>query len=131
MASEKFNTLAGYSVGIPPIEVIDSNGNVISNFNNLSGNVSADRVFANSYFFANGDPILFIRKETFTIGNGIDTEFTITHNFNTRDLTISVYENFGNNLTIFPIIERITENSIRIITETIPNIESINVVIVG
>ena len=56
MASELFNTLTGYSVGIPPIPVIDGNGNVISNFLNLSGNVSANKVYANSFFYANGTP---------------------------------------------------------------------------
>lgn len=56
MAAEPFNSLAGYTVGIPPVEVIDSNGNIVSNFLNLSGNVSANKVYANSYFYANGQP---------------------------------------------------------------------------
>ena len=56
MASELFNTLGGYSVGIPAIEVIDANGNVVSNFLNLAGNVSANRVYANNFFYANGQP---------------------------------------------------------------------------
>lgn len=56
MASELFNTLSGYSVGIPAIEVIDSNGNVVSNFLNLSGNVSANKVYSNNYYYSNGQP---------------------------------------------------------------------------
>lgn len=56
MAAERFNSMNGYSAGIPPVNVIDSNGNVISNFNNLSGNVSANKVYANTYYFANGQP---------------------------------------------------------------------------
>ena len=56
MASELFNSLSGYSVGIPPVNVIDGNGNVVSNFLNLSGNVSANKVYANSFFYANGQP---------------------------------------------------------------------------
>ena len=56
MAAEYFNSLGGFSVGIPAIAVVDGNGNVISNFNNLAGNVSANKVYANSYFFANGQP---------------------------------------------------------------------------
>ena len=56
MAADKFNSLTGYSVGIPAVDVIDSNGNVISNFLNLSGNVSANKVYANSFFYANGQP---------------------------------------------------------------------------
>jgi hypothetical protein len=56
MAAEYFNSLGGFSVGIPSVAVVDSNGNIISNFNNLSGNVSANRVYANTYFYANGQP---------------------------------------------------------------------------
>lgn len=56
MAADKFNSLTGYSVGIPAVDVIDGNGNVISNFLNLSGNVSANKVYANSFFYANGQP---------------------------------------------------------------------------
>jgi len=56
MAVEHFNSLGGFSVGIPEIAVVDSNGNVVSNFNNLSGNVSANKIYANSFFYANGQP---------------------------------------------------------------------------
>jgi hypothetical protein len=56
MAAEYFNSLGGFSVGIPPVPVADANGNIISNFNNLSGNVSANKVYANAYFYANGQP---------------------------------------------------------------------------
>ena len=31
MAAEKFNALKGFSVGIPAIDVIDSNGNIVTN----------------------------------------------------------------------------------------------------
>ena len=33
MAAEPFNTLVGYTVGIPPVPIIDSNGNVVTNVN--------------------------------------------------------------------------------------------------
>lgn len=56
MSSEPFHTLGGFSTGIPEIAVVDANGNVVSNFNNLSGNVSANKVYANSYYYANGVP---------------------------------------------------------------------------
>jgi hypothetical protein len=56
MAVELFNSLGGFSVGIPEIAVVDSNGNIVSNFNNLSGNVSANKIYANSFFYANGQP---------------------------------------------------------------------------
>jgi hypothetical protein len=55
--SEPFNTLGGYSVGIPPQLVIDSNGNVVTNVNAPNANLTANRVFANSYLYANGQPL--------------------------------------------------------------------------
>jgi hypothetical protein len=54
MASELFNSLTGYSVGIPPVQIIDSSGNVVTNVNFPAGNVSANVIFANVYRYANG-----------------------------------------------------------------------------
>lgn len=56
MAAEYFNSLGGFSTGIPQRVVIDANGNVVSNFNNLAGNVSANKIYANAFYFANGNP---------------------------------------------------------------------------
>ena len=56
MAAENFNSITGYSVGIPPVEAIDANGNVVTNVNALSGNVAANAIYANSYYWANGHP---------------------------------------------------------------------------
>jgi hypothetical protein len=75
MAAEYFNSLGGFSVGIPAVAVVDSNGNVISNFNNLSGNVSANKVYANEYYFANGSPML-------TPPGGSNTQLQFNNNGN-------------------------------------------------
>lgn len=56
MAVEYFNSMGGYSAGIPPVPVIDSNGNVITNVL-TTGNVSANVVYATYYKFANGQPM--------------------------------------------------------------------------
>jgi hypothetical protein len=56
MAAEAFNSLGGYSVGIPPVPVIDANGNVITNVLVTSGNVTAANVYAANYYYANGMP---------------------------------------------------------------------------
>lgn len=56
MSAEPFNSLGGFSVNIPPIQVIDANGNVITNVLALSGNVAANAVYSNNYFYANGAP---------------------------------------------------------------------------
>ena len=56
MAAEQFHSLGGFSSGIPPIQVIDANGNVVTNVL-TNGNVSANNIFATSYNFANGQPL--------------------------------------------------------------------------
>lgn len=78
--AELFNSLGGFSVGIPSVEVIDSNGNVITNVLTLSGNVTANKVYANSFFYANGQPF------TGGSGNGVPGNANSTVQYN----------NFGN-----------------------------------
>lgn len=58
MAAEPTNSLGGITVGIPPINVVDANGNIITNLNYADGNVTANRIFANVYNYANGVSIL-------------------------------------------------------------------------
>jgi hypothetical protein len=58
MAAEYFNSLGGYSVGIPEVAVVDANGNVVTNVL-TSGNVAANVFYAGSYRWANGTPISF------------------------------------------------------------------------
>lgn len=54
MAAESFNSLGGFSVGIPEVSVIDVSGNLITNVNSPNGNITANVVYANSYVYANG-----------------------------------------------------------------------------
>ena len=57
MAAESFNSLSGYSVGIPPVEVVDANGNIVSNVLTPTGNVAANVIYANAYYYlSNGQP---------------------------------------------------------------------------
>ena len=60
MSSEPFNSLGGYTIGIPAISVVDSNGNIVSNFLNLTGNVAAGTIYSNNYRYANGQPFVSI-----------------------------------------------------------------------
>lgn len=57
MALDPFNSVGGYSVGIPPITVVDQNGNILGNIGNIanlssqnisaSGNVTANTFYGN------------------------------------------------------------------------------------
>ena len=42
MAADKFNSLTGYSVGLPPIDAIAANGNIVTNHNYPAGNVTSN-----------------------------------------------------------------------------------------
>ncbi len=55
MAAEYFNSLGGFSAGLPEVPVIDANGNVITNVL-TNGNVFANVVYATYYKWANGQP---------------------------------------------------------------------------
>jgi hypothetical protein len=39
MAAEPFNSAGGYTIGIPPISIIDSSGNITAPYANISGNI--------------------------------------------------------------------------------------------
>lgn len=58
MAAEPFNSLGGFTTGIPPVPVVDANGNITTNLNAPTANVTANRIFANSYLYANGVSII-------------------------------------------------------------------------
>jgi hypothetical protein len=55
MSAEYFNSLGGFSAGLPEVPVIDANGNVVTNVL-TNGNVFANVVYATYYRYANGQP---------------------------------------------------------------------------
>ena len=56
MTANYFNSLGGFSVGIPEVPLADANGNIITNVL-TSGNVAANVVYASYYKYANGQPL--------------------------------------------------------------------------
>lgn len=56
MSAEPFNSLGGFSVNIPHVQVVDANGNVVTNVLALSGNVAANVIYSDNYRYANGVP---------------------------------------------------------------------------
>lgn len=57
MSAEYFNSLGGFSAGIPEVPVVDANGNVITNVL-TTGNVAANVFYASYYKWANGQPFV-------------------------------------------------------------------------
>ena len=54
------------------------------------------------------------------IGDGASTTFTITHNFGTRNLHVTVYESGSNFETVYPDVQRPNTNSVRIVFANAP-----------
>jgi hypothetical protein len=72
-----------------------------------------------------------IRKYATTIGDGSATSFTITHNFDTRDVFVAVYQNTGNYDDVICDVERPNANSVVVKFGTAPAANSIRVVVIG
>lgn len=73
---DPFNVLGGLSVGIPPVPVIDANGNVITNVNAPEANVTANKIYANQYMYPNGVSII-----TNAAGSNTQVQFNSNGNF--------------------------------------------------
>lgn len=71
------------------------------------------------------------RKHVAQIGDGAATAYTLTHNFNTRDVIVEVYRNSGNYDTVLPDITRPSVNGVTITFATAPAANAYNVVIIG
>jgi hypothetical protein len=71
------------------------------------------------------------RKAAAIIGDGSATTFTLTHNFNTRDVVVSVYKNSGNYDEVLADITRPTVNTVVITFAAAPAASAYNVVAIA
>jgi len=87
MASEPFNTLGGYTVGIPPVPVVNSTGTVVGNVN--SDYVLANTVLTNNLRYANGQSFIPGSNTQLLFNNNvcIGASANLTFNSNTNFLT--------------------------------------------
>lgn len=93
MSAEPFNSVGGYTVGIPPVPVVDSNGNITTNINAPAANVTANRIFANSYLYANGVSII-------QNAAGTNTQVQFNSNGNFGASAAFVFNSSSNLLTV-------------------------------
>jgi hypothetical protein len=110
MAAEPFNSLNGYTVGIPPVSIVDSNGNITTNVNAPLANVTANKVYANYYLYANGysiitDPGGSNRAVQFNDQGLFNGSNSFTFNKSTNTLTVTNFvasssANLGNVSTL-------------------------------
>jgi hypothetical protein len=66
-----------------------------------------------------------------TIGDGAATQYTVTHNLNTRDVHVEVYRNSGNFDTIMCDVDRPSVNSVRCTFAAAPASNAFRVVVLG
>lgn len=69
-----------------------------------------------------------IKKYIENVGDGAATGYTITHNLNTEDITVSLYEG---KKTVFAEVEILDENSIKVSFSKAPTTNAVKAVIIG
>lgn len=69
-----------------------------------------------------------IQKYIQNVGDGSATGYTITHNLDTEDVTVSLYEG---KKTVFAGIEVLDENSLKVSFSKAPTTNAVKVVVIG
>lgn len=72
-----------------------------------------------------------VRKATANVGDGLATTIDITHNFNTRDIKVELYEASGNYETVHCDVRRPDVNTARLIFAVAPASNAYRAVITG
>lgn len=72
-----------------------------------------------------------VRKHTATIGDNTETQYTITHNFNTRDVTVHVYEAANPYGAVNVQIDHATVNTVVVTAAAPVATDSLRVVVIG
>jgi hypothetical protein len=71
------------------------------------------------------------RKYSTLVGDGSSTTITVTHNFNTRDVVVELYQASGNYEKVYPDFRHSTVDTVDIIFATAPAENAYKVVIIG
>lgn len=72
---------------------------------------------------------LMLKRMSQAIGDGSATSYTVTHNFNTRDVQVEVYRNSGNYDTVLVEIRRTSVNAVQLVFDTAPASNAYQVVV--
>lgn len=99
MAIRPFNSVGGFAIGENPTIVIDANGNITTTKTTLSGNLSANAVLTDNYFYANGSPVDFQQAagSNTWIQYNIDNDFGASGNFTFQPTTNLLTVGWGSN----------------------------------
>ena len=72
-----------------------------------------------------------MRKFSQTIGDGAATQYDVTHNLNTKDLHVAVYETGGTFRVVDVEVQMLSVNAVRILYKTAPALNAYRVVVLG
>ena len=69
------------------------------------------------------------RQHTANIGDGAATSYAVTHNFNTRDVSVEVYRTSGNYDSVIAEVQRTSVNQVTVVFDTAPSSNAYRVVV--
>jgi hypothetical protein len=78
MSVKALNSVAGFSVGENPTDIILANGDITTINANLTGNLNTFAILTDGYFYANGDPLVFTSNAA---GNNYEIQFNYGNEF--------------------------------------------------
>lgn len=117
----QFGAATAYTAG----NGIDVTGSVISAKLVASGGLVQDGTGISL------DPTIAVRKAAGSLGDGVATSFVVTHNLNTRDVTVGVYLNSGTYEEVECDVEHSTVNTVTIRFATAPASAAYRAVVQG
>ena len=77
------------------------------------------------------DTSVVVRKYATSVGNAVATSFTVTHNLNTQDVTVAVYDNSAPYAEVMCDVQHTTVNTITVLFTTAPTSNQYRVVVQG
>lgn len=75
------------------------------------------------------DRTVVVTKYATNVGDGVATSFTVTHNLNTRDVIVGIYDNASPYAEVVADVEHATTNTITVIFSTAPTTDKYRVVV--
>jgi hypothetical protein len=103
---------------------------------NITGNVISAVVEASAGLSLSGsglaiDTAIVVRKYAASIGDGTATSYTVTHNLNTRDVQVTVYDNSSPYAEVVVDVQHATTSTITVLFSVAPTSNQYRVVVQG